>query len=184
MPIKDKKIIVTGPVGAGKTTAIRTISDIEIVNTDEKASDITKNQKPRTTVAMDYGHVNLSEHERIHLYGTPGQDRFDFMWEVLSEGALGLIILLDNSKPKPQRDLALYTRYFKENIKKGKLVVGITMFDKKTDPTLDDYRKWINALALDAPVFSVDARVRKDVHSLVEVLASMLEDEEQSSAVA
>ncbi|RUM94169.1 MAG: GTP-binding protein [Thiothrix sp.] len=182
--MKDKKIIVTGPVGAGKTTAIQTISDIQMVNTDEKASDITKAKKPRTTVAMDYGYVNLGEHERVHLYGTPGQKRFDFMWEVLSEGALGLILLLDNSKPKPQKDLALYTRFFKDNIKKGKLVIGVTMFDKKTTPTLDDYRQWIDGLSIDAPVFSVDARVHQDVYSLVQVLASMLEEKERPSAVA
>ena len=184
MPIKDKKIIVTGPVGAGKTTAIQTISDIQIVNTNEAASDATKNKKPQTTVAMDYGLVSIGEQERVHLYGTPGQERFDFMWDVLSVGALGLILLLDNARPNPQQDLELYTRSFKDIIEKGQLIIGVTMFDKTANPTLDDYRQWIDALSINAPVFSIDARDHADVHSLVQVLASMLEVEERSSAVA
>ena len=184
MSIKDKKVIVTGPVGAGKTTAIQTISDIQIVNTNEETSDLAKSKKPQTTVAMDYGLIRLGERERVHLYGTPGQERFDFMWEVLSEGALGLILLLDNSKLNPQQDLMLYTRYFMDIIKKGKLVVGVTMVDKKASPTLNDYHQWMSALSITAPVFSIDARVHQDVYSLVQILASMLEDEECSNAVA
>ncbi len=184
MSIKDKKIIVTGPVGAGKTTAIQTVSDIQIVNTNEAASDTTKNQKPQTTVAMDYGLINTRRRERIHLYGTPGQERFDFMWEVLSEGALGLVLLLDNSRHRPQQDLALYTRSFKDIIEKGQLVIGVTMTDKHASPTLDDYRQWIDALSIHAPVFSIDARVHQDIYSLIEVLVTMLEVEERSSAVA
>ena len=106
------------------------------------------------------------------------------MWDVLSVGALGLILLLDNSRPNPQQDLELYVRSFKDVIEKGQLVIGVTMFDKTANPTLDDYRQWIDVLSINAPVFSVDARDHADVHSLVQVLASMLEVEERSSAVA
>ena len=73
------KIIFTGPVGAGKTTAITSISDVPLIKTDEAASDMTKQRKAETTVAMDYGIMNLKDNEKIHLYGTPGQERFDFM---------------------------------------------------------------------------------------------------------
>jgi len=83
------KIIFAGPVGAGKTTAISVISDIPIVSTDESASDMTLVRKPNTTVAMDYGLMKLDGQERVHLYGTPGQERFNFMWDDPDRGRFG-----------------------------------------------------------------------------------------------
>ena len=87
----DHKIIFTGPVGAGKTTAIASISDIEPIRTDEHASDMTQKRKSNTTVAMDYGMIRLGPKEKVHLYGTPGQERFDFMWDILTKGGIGLV---------------------------------------------------------------------------------------------
>ena len=87
--MNDHKIIFTGPVGAGKTTAISALSDTEIVCTNEAATDMTQDRKKETTVAMDYGIMKLAGGERIHLYGTPGQERFNFMWEILVEGGIG-----------------------------------------------------------------------------------------------
>jgi signal recognition particle receptor subunit beta len=86
------KIIFTGPVGVGKTTAIQSISDVPPIKTDAAAGDMTKARKSETTVAMDYGIMHLDDGEKIHLYGTPGQERFDFMWDILSVGGLGLRI--------------------------------------------------------------------------------------------
>ncbi len=83
------KVLFTGPVGAGKTTAIRTISDHLPMMTDVAATDETRDRKPSTTVAMDYGVIRLGRDEVVHLYGTPGQDRFDFMWEILTKGGGG-----------------------------------------------------------------------------------------------
>jgi uncharacterized protein len=90
------KLIIAGPVGAGKTTFIYNLSEIETVNTDVLASEDLG--KAYTTVAMDYGILTL-DNIPLHLYGTPGQDRFDFMWEVLCEGALGLILLIAGNDP-------------------------------------------------------------------------------------
>ncbi|MCG8122869.1 MAG: ATP/GTP-binding protein, partial [Candidatus Thiodiazotropha taylori] len=103
--MSEHKIIFTGPVGAGKTTAISVLSDIVPVTTDEMASDMTKDLKQQTTVAMDYGLMRINESERVHLYGTPGQERFNFMWEVLTQGGLGLVLLIDNSRKEPFQDL-------------------------------------------------------------------------------
>ena len=91
------KLIVSGPVGAGKTTFIQSLSEIEVVNTDEVASENIGKEK--TTVAMDFGLLTL-DGIPIHLFGTPGQDRFDFMWEILCEGALGLVLLVAGDAPK------------------------------------------------------------------------------------
>lgn len=167
---EHKKIIFTGPVGAGKTTAIQTMSDIPIVSTNESASDMTKDRKSHTTVAMDYGQIKIGSKEKIHLYGTPGQERFSFMWDILTKGALGLILLLDNSRENPQQDLKFYMSSFKDFIKQGDLVIGITRIDEVKSPTIHDYRQWLDELSISAPVFSVDARERQDVSSLVQAL--------------
>ncbi|HIQ14191.1 MAG TPA: GTP-binding protein [Leucothrix sp.] len=170
-----KKIIFTGPVGAGKTTAIQSMSDIPIISTNESASDMTKQRKSNTTVAMDYGQIKIGDKERIHLYGTPGQERFSFMWEILTKGALGLVLLLDNSRENPQQDLKFYTQAFSGFINKGELVVGITRIDDINKPNINHYRQWIDDLQIRAPVFSVDARERQDVSSLIQALLYTLD---------
>nr|CAA6829596.1 MAG: putative ATP/GTP-binding protein [uncultured Thiotrichaceae bacterium] len=175
MTTTNKKIIFTGPVGAGKTTAIDAISDISIIRTDEHASDMTKSRKPQTTVAMDYGLIRLGENERVHLYGTPGQERFDFMWDILTKGGIGLILLLDNTRPDPFRDMKFYTNAFRDFIQQEQMVVGVTRMDLQRKPGIHDYRRWLEELSIDAPVFEVDARDRGDVTSMVQALLYSLD---------
>ena len=98
----ESKIIFTGPVGVGKTTAIAAISDEPPIQTDARASDMTLARKANTTVAMDYGVIRLDESTKVHLYGTPGQERFDFMWEILSQGSIGLILIGIGLMTKPE----------------------------------------------------------------------------------
>jgi small GTP-binding protein len=94
------KILITGDVGAGKTEFIRTISEIDIISTDRRTTDHTRELKEETTVAMDFGRLTVDEGLVLHLFGTPGQVRFDFMWEILSMRMLGYIILFDSSRPE------------------------------------------------------------------------------------
>ena len=91
------KLIVAGPVGAGKTTFIANLSEVELVNTDVVASESIG--KLRTTVALDFGVLTLNG-VTLHIYGTPGQDRYDFMWEILCQGALGLLLLVAGDQPE------------------------------------------------------------------------------------
>lgn len=172
---KQYKLIFTGPVGAGKTKAIATLSDVPIVATEAAASDMTSQRKTSTTVAMDYGVMNLDADTRIHLYGTPGQQRFDFMWEILCAGGIGLVLLLDNSRTAPLQDLTFYTRAFRDFIARSQLVVGITHMDQKRQPSLDDYNRHLAELGLRAPIFEVDARQRADVALTVEALLHSLQ---------
>jgi uncharacterized protein len=168
--MNDYKIIFSGPVGAGKTTAIGAISDIEPIATDEVVSEPAEASKSLTTVALDYGLIKLAENERIHLYGTPGQDRFDFMWEVLTHGSIGLILLLSNARPDPFSDLRFFLDAFKDFIGETKLVIGVTQMDLMPRPTLEEYYLQLNNDTAKIPVFEVDARMKHDVSLLVEVL--------------
>ncbi|WP_437881379.1 GTP-binding protein [Pseudomonas sp. LRF_L74] len=167
---KQYKLIFSGPVGAGKSTAIRVLSDTLVLGTEALASDLTRQRKPTTTVAMDYGVMRLDGGLRVHLYGTPGQERFDFMWEILSEGGIGLVLLIDNARPAPLDDLAFYVSAFREFIDSGYLAVGVTRMDLASQPTLDGYAERLRELRIRAPVFEVDARRRADVAILVEAL--------------
>jgi len=171
----NHKIIFTGPVGAGKTTAIASISDIPPLRTDECASDMTKNRKDATTVAMDYGVMKLDSAERIHLYGTPGQERFDFMWDILTEGGIGLVLLLNNSRPDPFQDMRFFLKAFDDFIDQTKVVIGITRTDESVRPTIPDYHLQLIEKQKKIPIFEVDARVRRDVSLLVEALLYSLD---------
>ncbi|MES9851847.1 MAG: ATP/GTP-binding protein [Candidatus Thiodiazotropha sp. L084R] len=173
--MSDYKIIFSGPVGAGKTTAIQTISDIPPVTTDEQASDMTRSQKNGTTVAMDYGMINLPGAERIHLYGTPGQERFDFMWEILTQGGIGLVLLINNQRPDPFGDLHFFLNAFKDFIGQGKLVIGVTQMDLADTPMIEDYHLQLENSGVKIPVFDIDARIKKDVSLLLEALLYSLD---------
>jgi small GTP-binding protein len=94
------KIVITGAYSAGKTNFIRTISDIEVVATEYEVSDPEERlQKHETTVALDFGKIAISDEASLYLFGTPGQERFDFMWEVLSLGCIGYIVMVDSCRP-------------------------------------------------------------------------------------
>ncbi|MEM9003438.1 MAG: ATP/GTP-binding protein [Cyanobacteria bacterium P01_F01_bin.86] len=94
------RLVVTGPVGAGKSTFIRTVSEIEVVDTDRLATDETAQLKKRTTVAFDFGRLQFGHDMALHLYGTPGQSRFDFMWDILIRKAHAYIVLVAAHRPR------------------------------------------------------------------------------------
>jgi signal recognition particle receptor subunit beta len=97
--MKTMRLVVAGTVGAGKSTFVRTLSEIEVVDTDRTATDETSLFKPETTVALDYGRLVLGPNMDLHLYGTPGQARFDFMWDLLIQNAHCYILLVAANRP-------------------------------------------------------------------------------------
>ncbi|MCK9619690.1 MAG: GTP-binding protein [Methylobacter sp.] len=169
------KIIFAGPVGAGKTTAIHSISDVPPVKTDATASDMAKDRKSATTVAMDYGIMNLPGGEKLHLYGTPGQERFNFMWDILTEGGIGLILLLDNTRADPFLDMKFFLDSFSQFISKTTVAIGVTQMDLSDKPTIADYQIKLKEIGLNRPVFAVDARVKNDISILVQSLLYSLD---------
>ncbi len=120
------KIVVSGPVGSGKSTFIRTLSETEVVDTDALASEAIG--KALTTVAMDYGTLRL-DGQLLYLFGTPGQERFDFMWDVLTQGALGLVLLVRGDQPDdfPQARRQLDYLLSQQSVP---YVVGVTRQDR------------------------------------------------------
>ncbi len=94
------KIVITGSYSAGKTQLIRTLSDIETVSTDYAVTlDEERQLKNETTVALDFGTIAINEQLTLYLFGTPGQERFDCMWEDLSIGCLGYVVMVDSTRP-------------------------------------------------------------------------------------
>ena len=106
MPMQTVKMVVTGPFNAGKTEFIRSISEIDVVTTDEDISNDSAEfgTKGQTTVAMDFGRITVDDDLVLYLFGTPGQRRFDFMWEILAEGMLGFVVMVDSVKPETFRE--------------------------------------------------------------------------------
>ncbi len=108
------RVVVTGTVGAGKSTFIRTISEIDVVDTDRRATDGTASLKAKTTVAMDFGRIRFGANMVLHLYGTPGQERFDFMWDILIRRAHAFILLVASHRPQDfwaARRILAFMRY-------------------------------------------------------------------------
>ena len=179
-------VLFMGPVGAGKTEAIRTLSDIEVVDTDVGATDETRLLKANTTVSMDVGVLNLGEGDKLRLYGAPGQGRFDFMWEILLEHTKGLVIMLNHANPDPLADLRFYLGRVETMLAGRKLpvIVGITHTDQRPDRALGLYLEHLRAHPVRfatglVPVFTVDARRYHDARALMAALAAMLEMQER-----
>ena len=114
------KMVITGPFAAGKTEFIGSVSEIDVVSTERRITSTAEKVKETTTVAMDFGRITVAkdndEEEDIilYLFGTPGQRRFDFMWEILSEGMLGFVILVDSTKQETFREAKRILETFKE----------------------------------------------------------------------
>lgn len=173
---KQPKFVFTGSVGAGKTTAICAISEVPPVTTEAKPSeDQVVARKKSTTVAMDYGMLTLDEGLKLHLYGTPGQRRFDFMCHILTQGALGLIILIDNTHPDPMGELDYYLNLNAAFLRNSAAVVGVTHYDMAVQPSVQDYYDCLSERGDPWPVLHVDARDKRDVAMLIHTLLAQLQ---------
>lgn len=169
------KIIFTGSTGAGKTTAIAAISEIPPVRTDVAATDAVAKMKANTTVGLDFGEITLEDGQKVYLYGTPGQARFAHMWKIITQGGLGLIILVNNTVEDPFKDLALYLDNFKDFIEETAAVIGVTQADNSPKPSLDDYYDFLEKRGENHPVLFVDVRQDEDVLMILDTLLSLLE---------
>ena len=167
------KMVVTGPFNAGKTEFIQTVSEIDVVSTERKISSEAERIKDQTTVAMDFGRITVDDELVLYLFGTPGQKRFDFMWEILSEGMLGFIVMVDSTRPETFREARTILETFRAYAPTP-YVVAANKQDLDDAWEIDDMRI---ALRLDPnikllPCVSVKKDSVKDV--LLELLTSIL----------
>lgn len=169
------KIVFTGPMGAGKTTAIAAISDMPPILTDVANNDRAAFDKDKTTVALDYGQLQLEDGVLVRLYGTPGQDRFAFMRRILCQGAIGVILLIDGSRADALMSLDSYMSELRGLDPMPAIVIGVGRCAAPDAPALVQSAARIEQLGLTLPVFGVDVRKREDVLLLIETLACVLE---------
>ena len=165
---KPLKIVVTGPFSAGKTTLIQTISEVAIVGTDRNVTDDTKSIKGNTTVAMDFGRISFSADLSLFLFGTPGQRRFEVMWEILSEGMIGFILLVHAADERSVEEAAHILETFRQYADVP-YVVGVTHMDE-TDKSEKEVFKFVRKkleLPEDIHMSRCDPREREDVKGLM-----------------
>lgn len=172
--MSDLKIVFTGTPGAGKTTAIAAVSARPPVTTDVPNTDPTL-AKATTTVGLDFGEVALDDGQALRLYGTPGQARFEFMWRILASDALGLVILIDQSRPDPLADFAVYLDAYRDLLPEMNCVVGIGRAESRAEPTIDAYADALAERGHAFPVVAVDVRQRDDVLLLLDMVLAQAE---------
>ena len=176
------KIVVTGPFAAGKTTLIRTISEITVLSTERSISDETRARKTDTTVAMDFGRITIDRDLVLYLFGTPGQDRFDFMWEILGEGMLGYVLLVDSSRVD-SLDEAVSIREAFRKMARVPFVVGLNRAEGIDEAEEANVRSRLD-LEDDVPVVPCDVTDRESVKAvLLALLYSVVDSLDAAAAV-
>lgn len=170
-------ILFTGPMGAGKTTAIQSLSEIDVVRTEANNSERHIVDKATTTVALDYGEILVDGDEKVRLYGIPGQKRFDFMWSILKKRAEGMILLVNSDAPDPIAEMLFYLDEFRELYDRGGVVIGISRADVIAGPTLAEFSEALERTnpGLVIPVFTVDARDRNQMENVLLALIVNIE---------
>jgi len=174
--MQSVKVVVTGPFNAGKTTFIKAVSEITVLSTERQVSEVSGEGGGETTVAMDFGRITVSDDVVLYLFGTPGQSRFSFMWETLSEGMLGFVLLVDTYEPPSFADAREMIEFF-TSMSDVPFVVAANKVDADDTDTIRQLR---SDLGLDesVPLLPVDARDKDSVKAvllglLYEILESM-----------
>ncbi|MCD4738960.1 MAG: ATP/GTP-binding protein [Anaerolineae bacterium] len=167
------KIVVTGPFSSGKTELIQSISEIDVVSTERAISREAERIKEATTVAMDFGRITIDDELILYLFGTPGQRRFNFMWEILSEGMLGFVVMVDSSRPETFLEARRILNTFR-NYSPVPYIVAANKQDMEDAWPADDLRIVLK-MAPDVKVVPCIATDRESVKAvLLELLYSIL----------
>ena len=169
------KMVITGPFSSGKTQFIGAISEIDVVSTERKISSIAEQVKDTTTVAMDFGRITVGDDLVLYLFGTPGQRRFDFMWDILSQGMLGFVVMVDSTKPETFREAKRILETF-EGYANTPYVVAANKQDMEDAWEPEDLRI-ILRLPPEVKILPCVATDKESVkNALLELLYSILEE--------
>jgi uncharacterized protein len=178
---RQVKIVITGPYGAGKTTLIKTMSEIAVLSTERKVTAAGEREvKSNTTVAMDFGRMTIDAELVLYLFGTPGQKRFDFMWEILAEGMLGFVVLVDHSREESFDEAREILSFFTGETAQVPYVVAVNKGDGVDDGGVAITRDRLS-LAEDVRCVPVNALEKESVKGVVlELLYAVMDEIEDS----
>ncbi len=168
---KTYKILIASSDGADKSTAIRSISDtnVEVPNSgsDDRASD----SSALPVAPMDYGSLDISDTERILVYGVPSNEQFKFIWDILQKGAIGLVLLIDNRSQDPLTDLETYLTMFEEFVNKTGVVIGINRTPERLHPDIHEYHEHLQrakyAGKSPPPIMEIDPTNKSEMKRLL-----------------
>ncbi len=167
----EHKLLFVGTPGVGKTSAIGAISDLAPICTDVPSSE----EDRQTTVALDFGEVQLDDDLRLGLYGLPGQARFDFLWPMLAPGTLGVLLLLDARRAVADPDVDALLRRMDACLHDAELVVGVTHRDAAGATPTAEFRALLRRRGYDCPLIELDARDGDGVRVALRVLVARIE---------
>jgi small GTP-binding protein len=171
---REHKIVVLGAMGAGKSTLVRALAGDRVVDTDVANTDASSDKRS-TTVAMDYADIDLPNGDRLRLYGTPGQARFDFIWPVLLQGASGVLVLADASAPTVVDELDRYLLALRDHAPDVPAAIGLSKLDLAPEADIDALATRATDLLRALPVVPFDPRADATVMLLMDVLMSEIE---------
>ncbi|MGW0839371.1 GTP-binding protein [Streptomyces sp. NPDC002787] len=180
------KLVIAGGFGVGKTTAVGSISDIRPLTTEAAITEVAAGVddlthtpgKTTTTVAMDFGCITIDPTLKLYLFGTPGQDRFGFMWDDLVEGALGGLVIVDTRRLD---DCYAAVDYFEH---KGlPFAVAVNAFDGEVGHDLDEVR-WALDISEHVPLIVFDARSTGSVRDALLVVLGVALSHAQDAAAS
>ncbi|CAN7544334.1 ATP/GTP-binding protein [Pseudoxanthomonas sp. LjRoot143] len=174
MSPREHKIVVLGAMGAGKSTLVRALAGDRVVDTDVANTD-SASDKLSTTVAMDYADIDLPNGDRLRLYGTPGQARFDFIWPVLLQGASGVLVLADASARAVVDELDRYLLALHDHAPDAPTAIGLSKLDLAPHVDIDALATRASELLRALPVVPFDPRSDASVMLLMDVLMSEIE---------
>ena len=167
--MKRIKIVVAGTYGAGKTQFINTASEIKTVSTEVDLEDQSGTKKT-TTVAMDYGRITLEDETQINLFGTPGQDYLDFMWETLARGMKGLVFIVDSSDQASLENASDILTSFDTSLPH---VVAANKQDFPDTLSTDEIRSYLN-LSKNVPIVPCAAVEKESVMAVLQTLTNSM----------
>jgi signal recognition particle receptor subunit beta len=180
---RSVKVMIAGGFGTGKTTMVRSVSDIKPLTTEETLTQASADvdhligvaEKTETTVSLDFGKISLNDSLMLYLFGTPGQERFWFLWNGLFKGALGAVVLVDT------RRLASSFRAIEEMERQDvPFVVALNVFPDSKEFPLEEIRDALD-ISPHIPIVACDARDRA---SSRDVLVTLIRHLKERSAVA